>query len=66
MSSDVSSNASNKEHADPLWVHDGRCQVRRRCSGRCQVIAELYGKKNVTYKHLNTLEDDKKYLKYMS
>lgn len=27
MSSDLSSDAPYKEHADPLWLHDGRCQV---------------------------------------
>lgn len=44
MSSDLSSNAFNKEHADPLWLYDGRCQVT--------VVKKIFPPKNVTYKGL--------------
>lgn len=49
MSSDLSSNAFNKEHADPLWLYDGRCQV----------TSEKISPQNVTYKGLITLKDGK-------
>lgn len=53
MSSDLSSDAPNKEHADPLWLHDGRCQV---------TVVKKYPsppKKNVTYQGLMILNDGK-------
>lgn len=50
MSSDLSSNAFNKEHADPLWLYDGRCQV---------TSEKISPPQNVTYKGLITLKDGK-------
>lgn len=64
MSSDLSSDAPNKEHADPLWLHDGRCQVtvvkkypsppKKKCHiSRSYDIERWQDATNtITYKHL--------------